>query len=195
MTTSSSLGLTCGTGTTWTPWQKAGVGPGTKKQNPVGGLGEADGLQHQCGRLVDEWTPASRRHLREPDHREVVEAVLGLREAAWGHLIETGLIQTPLRGTSPRHTGGGRSVWEWESMHQDSRSDQAVCTSEIVRRSVLASYRAGAHGVIFGPATSGNEPYDPSMAEPKPSKSLASSRPRHPDPAALSPQRQASRRS
>jgi len=27
--------------------------------------------------------------------------------------------------------------------------------SEIVRRSVLASYRAGAHGVIFGPAYSG----------------------------------------
>ena len=31
-------------------------------------------------------------------------------------------------------------------------ADQAVCTPEIVRRSVLAAYRAGAEGVIFGPA-------------------------------------------
>jgi hypothetical protein len=31
------------------------------------------------------------------------------------------------------------------------RKDQAVCTPDIVRRSVLASYRAGAKGVVFAP--------------------------------------------
>jgi hypothetical protein len=36
-----------------------------------------------------------------------------------------------------------------------AREDQAVCTPEIVRRSVLATYRAGGRGVIFGPAYSG----------------------------------------
>jgi hypothetical protein len=35
------------------------------------------------------------------------------------------------------------------------RDDQAVCTPEIVERSVLAAYDGGADGVIFGPAYSG----------------------------------------
>lgn len=33
-----------------------------------------------------------------------------------------------------------------------SRADQAACTSDIVRRSVLATYRAGGKGVVFSPA-------------------------------------------
>jgi len=32
-----------------------------------------------------------------------------------------------------------------------ARADQAVCTPDIVRRSVLATYRAGGEGVVFSP--------------------------------------------
>lgn len=32
-----------------------------------------------------------------------------------------------------------------------TRADQAKCTPDIVRRSVLATYRAGGHGVVFSP--------------------------------------------
>ena len=36
-----------------------------------------------------------------------------------------------------------------------SRADQAVCIPDIVRRSVLATYRAGGKGVVFSPAYAG----------------------------------------
>ena len=36
-----------------------------------------------------------------------------------------------------------------------NREDQAVCTPDIVRRSVLATYRAGGQGVVFSPNYAG----------------------------------------
>jgi hypothetical protein len=36
-----------------------------------------------------------------------------------------------------------------------TRADQAVCTPEIVYRSVLATYAAGGHGVVFSPNYAG----------------------------------------
>lgn len=120
--------------------------------------------QHQSGGIfVDEWTPLLAGVLRDLEPEaviEVVKAVLGLREAAWGHLIETGLDPDTYVEGQARDTlvAVGDRMRVYMGIGVDaprSRSDQAVCTSEIVRRSVLASYRAGAHGVIFGPAYSG----------------------------------------
>jgi len=36
-----------------------------------------------------------------------------------------------------------------------SREDQAKCTPDIVRRSVLATFRAGGQGVVFSPNYAG----------------------------------------
>ena len=65
------------------------------RTNAVGRLGKPIVYQHQSGGIfVDEWTPLLAGVLRDLEPEaviEVVKAVLGLREAAWGHLIETGL--------------------------------------------------------------------------------------------------------
>lgn len=56
-----------------------------------------------------------------------------------------------------RPRGGGR-VPVYMGIGVDAprtREDQAKCTPEIVRRSVLATYRAGGSGVVFSPNYAG----------------------------------------
>jgi hypothetical protein len=91
---------------------------------------------------------------------ELVKAVLGLRETSWEQLLETGLdpdtyVEGQARDTLEAVEDRMRVYMGIGVDAPRSRPEQAVCTPDIVRRSVLASYRAGAHGVIFGPAYSG----------------------------------------
>jgi hypothetical protein len=91
----------------------------------------------------------------------VVKAVLGLqKEAHYADLVTTGLdpdsyvygqcaeTVAALEDKIPVYMGIGVDA-------PRSRTDQAECTPDIVRRSVLATFRAGGKGVIFGPAYSG----------------------------------------
>jgi hypothetical protein len=117
--------------------------------------------QHQSGAvLVDEWTPMLGGILRDLDPDAVMElakAALGLREARFDELVRTGLDpDTYVRGQALETLAAveGR-IKVYMGIGVDAprtRAEQAVCTPEIVRRSVLAAYDAGAHGVIFGPA-------------------------------------------
>jgi hypothetical protein len=120
--------------------------------------------QHQTGGIfADEWTPLLAGVFRDldPDHViELAKAVLGLREARWADLVQTGFDPDTYVFGQARDTLGavdGRlQVYMGVGVDAPRSSrDQAVCTPEIVKRSVLAAYRAGAHGVIYGPAYAG----------------------------------------
>ncbi len=120
--------------------------------------------QHQSGGIFsDEWSPLLATVLRDLDPDQVIElvkTVLGLDEARWGELVQTGLDPDTYVFGQARDTleAVEDKLRVYMGVGVDaprSRADQAVCTPDIVRRSVLASYRAGAHGVIYGPAYAG----------------------------------------
>lgn len=121
--------------------------------------------QHQSGGILfNEWAPLLSGIFSglEPDLvMEVAKSVLGLeKEARYADLVSTGLdpdsyvfgqcadTVAALEGKVPVYMGIGVDA-------PRTSTDQAVCTPDIVRRSVLASFRAGGSGVIFGPAYSG----------------------------------------
>jgi len=120
--------------------------------------------QHQSGGVfVDEWAPLLASLFRGLDPAlvtDLAKAALGLREASWGELVQTGFDpDTYVRGQAIDTLAAvdGR-VGVYMGIGVDaprSRKDQAPCTPEIVKRSVLAAFDAGAGGVIFGPAYSG----------------------------------------
>lgn len=120
--------------------------------------------QHQSGGIFsDEWAPLLATVFRDLDPDQVIElakAVLGLREAHWEDVVQTGFdpdtyVFGQARDTLDAVDGNVRVYMGVGVDAPRSREDQAVCTPDIVRRSVLASYRAGAHGVIYGPAYAG----------------------------------------
>ena len=120
--------------------------------------------QHQSGGIFsDEWTPLLETVLRDLDPDQVIElakAVLGLKEPRWDEIVQAGLDPDTYVFGQARDTleAVGDRVRVYMGVGVDaprSRADQAVSTPDIVRRSVLASYRAGAHGVIYGPAYAG----------------------------------------
>lgn len=120
--------------------------------------------QHQSGGVFhDEWTPLLAGVFRdlEPDLViELAKAALGLREARWEDAVQTGFDPDTYVFGQCRDTlealQGRMAVYMGIGVDAPrSRADQAVCTPDIVKRSVLATYRAGGHGVIFGPAYSG----------------------------------------
>ena len=121
--------------------------------------------QHQTGGvLADELKPLLAGMFRglDPDMVvEVIKATLGLGgQPRWADLLRDGFDAesyvygqcaetiAALDGKLPVYMGVGVDA-------PRSHPDQAACTPEIVRQSVLAAYRAGAGGVIFGPAYSG----------------------------------------
>jgi hypothetical protein len=120
--------------------------------------------QHQSGGIFhDEWTPLLSGILRdlEPDLViELAKAVLGLREAQWDEVVQRGFDpDTYVFGQcrdAVEAVGGRIAIYMGIGVDAPrTRADQAVCTPDIVRRSVLATYRAQGDGVIFGPAYSG----------------------------------------
>jgi hypothetical protein len=120
--------------------------------------------QHQSGGIFyDEWLPLLSGFLRDLDPDlviELVKSVLGLKEARWADLLSTGLDpDTYVYGQCAEtvaEVGDRAKVYMGIGVDAPrNRAEQAVCTPDIVRRSVLATYRAGGQGVIFGPAYSG----------------------------------------
>ncbi len=120
--------------------------------------------QHQSGGVfADEMSPLLRSVLRDLEPAaavELVKAVLGLDEAAWDAMVERGFDPDTYVYGQARDTlaavDGKLGVYMGIGVDAPrTRAEQAICTPDIVKRSVLASYRAGAHGVIFGPAYAG----------------------------------------
>jgi hypothetical protein len=121
--------------------------------------------QHQTGGvLADELKPLLATIFGELDPDIVTEAIkasLGLGDQPrWSNLLTEGFdadsyvygqaaeTVASLGGRIPVYMGIGVDA-------PRSHPDQARCSPEIVHRSVLAAYRGGAAGVIFGPAYSG----------------------------------------
>ncbi len=120
--------------------------------------------QHQSGGIyVNEMSALHKSVLRDLTPQELTPLmykILGLNEAPWDDLVQKGLdpdtyvfgqCQDAVRGVSgkvPVYMGIGVDA-------PRSRADQAACTPDIVRRSVLATYKAGGKGVVYSPAYAG----------------------------------------
>lgn len=116
--------------------------------------------QHQSGLVyAQEMSDFHRTVLRDftPDElTPVMYKLLGLNEAPWGELVQTGMDpDTYVQGQcedAVRGVDGKAKVYMGIGVDAPrTREDQATCTPDIVRRSVLATYRAGGDGVVFAP--------------------------------------------
>jgi hypothetical protein len=151
-------------------WNRNHLNPWRKAQWPWGEQTQwADWVkpivyQHQTGGVfADEWSVLMSGVLRQLDPDLVIElakSALSLREGSWDKLVQTGFDpDTYVRGqASETRAAVGDRVRLYMGIGVDAprwRDDQAVCTPEIVKRSVLAAYEGGSDGVIFGPAYSG----------------------------------------
>lgn len=120
--------------------------------------------QHQSGGIyVNEMTQWHRSILRDVAPEEmtpIMYKLLGLDEAPWNEAVQTGFdpdtyVYGQCRDTV-RAVRGKVDVYMGIGVDAPrSRADQAVCTPDIVRRSVLATYRAGGKGVVFSPNYAG----------------------------------------
>jgi hypothetical protein len=120
--------------------------------------------QHQAGGIyVNEMTQWHRSILRDVTPQEmtpIMYRVLGLNEAPWNEIVQRGFdpdtyvygqckaTVEAVDGRVPVYMGIGVDA-------PRTREDQAKCTPDIVKRSVLATYRAGGKGVVFSPNYAG----------------------------------------
>ena len=120
--------------------------------------------QHQAGGIfANEMQFFARSILSDIATTEFVPAIariLGLDEAPIDRVIQTGMDPDTyvfgqcadavrgVEGKVPVYMGIGVDA-------PRTRADQAACTPDIVRRSVLATYRAGGQGVVFSPNYAG----------------------------------------
>jgi len=120
--------------------------------------------QHQSGGIYNgEMNALHRSILRDVSPEEftpIMYKFLGLNEASWGELVQKGMDpDTYVYGQcvdAVRGVAGSVPVYMGIGVDAPrSRADQAVCTPDIVRRSVLATYRAGGKGVVFSPSYAG----------------------------------------
>lgn len=116
--------------------------------------------QHQSGLVyAQEMNDFHRTILRDFTPGEltpVMYKLLGLSEAPWNELVQTGMDpDTYVQGQcedAVRGVNGKAEVYMGIGVDAPrTREDQAKCTPDIVRRSVLATYRAGGDGVVFAP--------------------------------------------
>ena len=152
-------------------WNRNHLNPWRKAQWPWGEQAQwADWVkpivyQHQSGGIfADEWRPLLAGVFRDLDVDLVIElakAVLDLDEAPWNAIVQTGLDPDTYVAGQCRDAIRGLAddrVRVYMGIGVDaprSTAEQAVCTPDIVYRSVLATYRSGGHGVIYGPAYAG----------------------------------------
>lgn len=116
--------------------------------------------QHQSGLIYrNEMEAMQKSLLRDLDPAatsDLMYQVLGLNEAPWDEVVQAGMDpDTYVRGQcedAVRGVDGGAKVYMGIGVDAPrQRADQAVCTPDIVRRSVLATYEAGGEGVVFSP--------------------------------------------
>ena len=120
--------------------------------------------QHQAGMIFrNEMTQFEKTLLADFSAEEFTPAmyrILGLDEAPWREVAQTGMdpdsyvfgqCRAAVRGVEgkiPVYMGIGVDA-------PRSQADQAICTPDIVYRSVHATYRAGGQGVVFSPNYAG----------------------------------------
>lgn len=120
--------------------------------------------QHQSGLIYhNEMSALHKSILRDVAPQEMTPIMyqfLGLDEAPWDQVIQKGMDPDTYVFGQARDTlqAVKDKVKVYMGLGVDaprSREDQAVCTPDIVRRSVLATYNAGAHGIVFSPNYAG----------------------------------------
>ncbi|MDH3463147.1 MAG: hypothetical protein OEM32_05940 [Acidimicrobiia bacterium] len=120
--------------------------------------------QHQSGEIfrseMDDFYKTIFRDVTPQDMTPILYQLLGLDEAPWDELTQAGMdpdtyvfgqCADAVRGVAdkvPVYMGLGVDA-------PRTKPDQAVCTPDIVYRSVLATYRAGGQGVIYAPNYAG----------------------------------------
>jgi hypothetical protein len=102
--------------------------------------------------ILRDFTPA--------EFTPVMYKILGLNEAPWDELVQRGMAPESYVGGQCRDTlrAVGNRVAVYMGIGVDAprtRADQAHCTPEIVYQSVMATYEAGGHGVVFSPNYAG----------------------------------------
>jgi hypothetical protein len=116
--------------------------------------------QHQSGLIYQkEMEDFHRSILRDftPDEMTpLMYKLLGLHEAPWDRVVQEGMQPATYVGgqcaDAVRGVAGKAKVYMGIGVDAPrSRADQAVCTPEIVRDSVLATYANGGEGVVFAP--------------------------------------------
>lgn len=116
--------------------------------------------QHQSGLIYrNEMSTLHESILRDVAPAEmtpVMYRLLGLDEAPWDEVVQAGMDADSYVGgqcrDAVRGVDGKAKVYMGIGVDAPrQRSDQARCTPDIVRRSVLATYRAGGEGVVFSP--------------------------------------------
>lgn len=120
--------------------------------------------QHQAGGIyVKEMDNLHKSVLRDLDPQNltpIMYDLLGLKEAPYDKLVAAGMDpDTYVYGQcadAVRGVNGKADVYMGIGVDAPrSSADMAVCTPDIVRRSVLATYRAGGKGVVFSPSYAG----------------------------------------
>ena len=86
--------------------------------------------------------------------------ILGLNEAPWDEVVQKGMDpDTYVYGQcmdAVRGVEGKVDVYMGIGVDAPrSKANQAVCTPDIVRRSVLATFRAGGKGIVYSPSFAG----------------------------------------
>jgi hypothetical protein len=116
--------------------------------------------QHQSGLIYQkEMEDFHRTILRDftPDEMTpIMYKLLGLNEAPWDQVVQAGMQPASYVGgqcaDAVRGVNGKAKVYMGIGVDAPrQRADQAVCTPEIVRDSVLATYANGGEGVVFAP--------------------------------------------
>lgn len=116
--------------------------------------------QHQSGLIYRNEMEAFQKSLFrdvEPSAMsDLMYQVLGLNEAPWDEVVQAGMDPDTYVGgqcaDAVRGVDGAAKVYMGIGVDAPrQREDQAVCTPDIVRRSVLATYEAGGEGVVFSP--------------------------------------------
>ena len=152
-------------------WNRNHFNPLRKAQWPwaemadVERLGQADHLPAPGGRHLRRRDGRARTSRscatgRRRNSRRSCTSSWACNEAPWDELVRTGMDpDTYVYGQCADAVPGvDGKVDVYMGIGVDaprSRADQAVCTPDIVRRSVLATYRAGGKGVVFSPAYAG----------------------------------------
>jgi hypothetical protein len=120
--------------------------------------------QHQAGEIfhkeMDHFAATLLRDYTKDEFVPALYRILGLTEAPAAQLVQVGMDpDTYVYGQcadAVRGCAGKAAVYMGIGVDAPrARGDQAVCTPDIVYRSVLATYRAGGAGVVYAPNYAG----------------------------------------
>ena len=120
--------------------------------------------QHQSGGVfkkeLSEWHQSILRDFTPQELTPMMYKLLGLNEAPWDELLQTGMNPETYVGGQAKDTvravQGRVPVYMGIGVDAPrSSADQAICTPEIVEQSVLASYQNGASGIVYSPNYAG----------------------------------------